>query len=57
MIYHKCEISDKAELEKKKHKLMLLDENHIDIEKVKYVSNKQNLIRLSIYSAALMDLM
>ena len=59
MINRKCEISDMAELEKyfKKYKLVLLDENYIDSEKVIYVNNKQNLKRLSIFSVVLMVLM
>ena len=43
MSNRKCEISDIVELEKyfKKYKLVLLDENYIDSEKVIYVNNKQ----------------
>ena len=43
MINRKCEISDMTELEKyfKKYKLVLLDENYIDSEKVIYVKNKR----------------
>ena len=48
IINRKCEISDMAELEKyfKKYKLVLLDENYIDSEKVIYVNNKQKFEKI-----------
>ena len=48
MINRKCEIIDMAELEKyfKKYKLVLLDENYIDSEKVIHVNNKQKFDKI-----------
>ena len=48
MINRKCEISDMVELEKylKKYKLVLLDKNYIDSEKVIYVNNKQKFDKI-----------